>query len=301
MTVSSENLLLASDAPSSRPFYTSGSQSRRHPGDPQLSCIGEDEEQQQQQQQQLQDHDCWWRFSDFDHVGPLSRDGSIHATDEVFNAASHLAATFLSVLATVLLVTESSAQGAPWKIVSFTIYGTSLIFLFAASTLHHSISTTPRMERLFQMLDYLAIFPLIAGTFTPLCLVFFHNTTVGWSFCSVVWTLSLLSMYMTARWFHKVPKWLTMTMYITLGWLGAFMLFWLVPVLTWGGSLLMILGGVLYTVGGYIYSTEQPNPVPGRFGFHELWHIFVILAAAAHWVMMYLYVLPWQPPTSAQP
>lgn len=236
---------------------------------------------------------CFWQFTDIGQVGEHSRDGSIHATDEVFNSISHLAALFMSVLGSALLITESSAQGAPWKIVSFSIYGASLCFLFGASTLHHAITTTPAWERFFQMWDYLAIFPLIAGTFTPLCLVFFPYSTIGWCFFSVVWLLSLASMFVTAKYFHKAPKWLTMTMYITLGWLGAFMTVWLLPVMGWGGVGWMILGGVFYTVGGYIYTTEQPNPYPGRFGFHELWHIFVILGAAAHWFMMYLYVLPW--------
>jgi hemolysin III len=242
------------------------------------------------------DDEFFWRFSDFGHVGARSRDGSIHSTDEVFNSISHLAGFFMSVLATALLVTDSAAQGAPWKIVSFSIYGLSLCFLFGASTLHHAITTTPVWERFFQKWDYLAIFPLIAGTFTPLCLVYFPYTTVGWTFFSVVWVLSLASMYLTGRYFEKAPKWLTMTMYVTLGWLGAFMTVWLLPVMGWGGVGFMVGGGVLYTIGGVIYTTEQPNPYPGRFGFHELWHIFVILAAATHWFMMYNYVLKWERP-----
>lgn len=242
------------------------------------------------------DIECFWRFTDFGHVGERSRDGSIHSTDEVFNSISHLAGFFMSVLATAILVTEASAQGAPWKIVSFSIYGASLCFLFGASTLHHAITTTPEWERFFQKWDYLAIFPLIAGTFTPLCLVYFPYTTVGWTFFAVVWTLSLSSMFFTGRYFDKAPKWLTMTMYVTLGWLGAFMTFWLLPVMGYGGVGLMVFGGALYTIGGFIYTTEQPNPYPGRFGFHELWHIFVILAAATHWFMMYQYVLKWERP-----
>lgn len=146
----------------------------------------------------------YWRFTDVGHVGERSRDGSVHATDEVFNSVSHMSAFFVSVLGMVLLITESSAQRAPWKIVSFSIYGTSLCFLFAASTLHHAVTTTPRWELFFQMLDYLAIFPLIAGTFTPLCLVFLHSSTVGWSFFSVVWVLAIGSMCIVARLFEKV-------------------------------------------------------------------------------------------------
>jgi len=246
-----------------------------------------------------------WKLTDFGHVVELSRDGSVHVTDEVFNSASHLAATMLSILGTALLVSKASATQDvfdsatgehillpvdPWKIVSFSIYGASLIFLFACSTLHHAV--VGPCENFFRMMDYLAIYPLIGGTFTPLCLVFFHKTVVGWVFCGTVWAIATLGMIATASCFSKIPKWLSMTMYITLGWLGAAMTYWLVPVLGWGGFGLFLLGGILYTAGGYVFTVESPNPIPGRFGFHEIWHIAVILGAFSHWMLMFVYVLP---------
>ena len=165
-----------------------------------------------------------WRMTDFGNVGEFSRDGSIHATDEVFNAASHLAALILSVLGSAILIVDSSAQGEPWKIVSFAIYGASLIFLFSASTLHHAIEGP--WERFLRMLDYFAIYPLIAGTFTPLCLVFYHDQPVGWTFFGTIWGLSIIGMILTASCFAKVPKWFSMTLYISLGWLGACFSYW---------------------------------------------------------------------------
>lgn len=200
-----------------------------------------------------------WRFTDFGNVGELSRDGSVHATDEVFNSASHLVAMLLSLLGSALLIVQSSSLGEPWKIVAFSIYGASLVFLFGASTLHHSL-VGPTIEPFFRMMDYLAIYPLIAGTFTPLCLVFFHHDTIGWTFFGTIWFLAICGMVMTARIFSKIPKWLSMTLYITMGWLGACMTYWLVPYLQIGGLALLILGGVFFTVGGYIFYTEQPNP-----------------------------------------
>ena len=201
-----------------------------------------------------------WQFTDFGHVGELSRDGSIHATDEVFNSISHLVATLLSVLGSALLIVESSAAGAPWKIVAFSLYGASLLFLFGASTLHHSIMGPPSMERFLRMMDYLAIYPLIAGTFTPLCLVFFHDNVIGWIFFGTIWFLAICGMIMTACIFHKLPKWLSMTLYITMGWLGACLACWLIPYLGVGGMLLLVVGGLFFTLGGYIFTTEQPNP-----------------------------------------
>ena len=254
-------------------------------------------QQQQQQQQQCHFHPQLpsssqsWAITDLGQVGEFSRDGSPHATDEVFNSASHLAGTFLAVLGTVLLITESSAQGDPWKIVSFSIYGASLILLFGASTLHHAV-TGPRWEGPLRVLDYLAIYPLIAGTFTPLCLVFYHDQPVGWAFSMSVWGIAILAMLATAACFAKIPKWMSMTMYVTLGWFGACFTYWLVPVLGYGGFALFLLGGVVYSAGGWVYTMEEPNPMPGRFGFHEIWHCAVLVAAVCHWMLMYLYVLP---------
>jgi hemolysin III len=156
----------------------------------------------------------------------------------------------LSLLGTVLLISKSSAQKDAWKIVSFSIYGASLIFLFGCSTLHHSISASEAIEARLRMLDYLAIYPLIAGTFTPLCLVFFHDDVIGWSFCGVVWFFAIVGIVATLFLAHKLPKWLTMTMYITLGWLGACMSYWLMQVVGFGGMALLVLGGLTYTVGG---------------------------------------------------
>lgn len=235
-----------------------------------------------------------WRFTDFDHLPEKSRDGSVYVTDEVINAATHLAASMFSLLGTVLLVGKASAQREPWKIVSFSIYGASLLFLFVASTLHHSITSTERVENFLRMLDYLAIYPLIAGTFTPLCLVFFHDSVIGWSFAMVVWALAIMGMIMTVNIFHKIPKWLSTTLYVTLGWLGACMAYWLIPVLGIGGFAWFLVGGIFYTVGGYIYSTECLGIiVPGQIGFHEVWHVFVIVGALCHYWLMWHYVLPW--------
>ena len=144
------------------------------------------------------------------------------------------------------------------------------------------------------MLDYLAIYPLIAGTFTPFCLVFFHESTIGWSFFGVAWFLAFVGMFLTAKLGPEcIPKWLSMTMYITMGWLGGILAIWLLPTIGWGGLIVFILGGLAYTIGGYIYTKEEPNPIPGKFGFHEIWHVAVICGAAFHYAVMYFYVLPW--------
>lgn len=238
-----------------------------------------------------------WKFTDFGVVHERSRDGSIHSTDEVINAATHMAASMFSFMGSVLLIVGASTRGEPWKIVSFSIYGASIVFMFVASTLHHSITGPPKMEERLRMVDYFAIYPLIAGTFTPLCLVFFHDKYIGWSFFGIIWSLALFGMSITVGLFHKIPKWMSMTIYISMGWIGAFMTYWLYPFIGVAGIVLLVLGGIAYTAGGYVYSVEEPNPYPGRFGFHEIWHLAVIAGVACHWCLMYFIVLPWEPAT----
>lgn len=236
----------------------------------------------------------FWKITDHGELAERSRDHSVHVTDEVFNSASHLMAAMMSVLGSVILITRAAAQGSPWKIVSFTIYGASLIFLFSASTAHHSITSTKRVMAILRMVDYLAIYPLIAGSFTPMCLVFYHNSTIGWSFFGVVWSLAISAMIWTVKYFKRIPKWTSMTVYVTLGWLGGFLAIPLYSKIGTQGISLLGIGGLFYTVGGVIFTVESPNPFPGKFGFHEIWHIFVICGAVSHWLLMFFFVLPWQ-------
>lgn len=238
-----------------------------------------------------------WKFVQVGEVPPLSRDGSVHATDEVFNAASHLAGAMFSLLGAAVLVVEASAQEAStfstWKIVSFSIYGSSLCSMFVASTLHHSISASESVEEMLRTLDYAAIYPLIAGTLTPLSLVFDHGKAVGWIFFGVAWFLAFFGMALTILHFRRLPKWMSMTIYVSLGWLVGLLGLVLFSEIGSGGIALLALGGVFYTTGGVIFSIEKPNPVPGKFGFHEIWHLFVLCGASSHWCLMFFYVLPY--------
>eukprot|EP00984_Skeletonema_dohrnii_P007964 scaffold2934_cov114-Skeletonema_dohrnii-CCMP3373.AAC.9 len=189
-----------------------------------------------------------WSFADVGKTRLLSRDNSQHATDEVFNSLSHLSACMLSILGTTLLIARSSSPANAWKIVSFSIYGLSLIFLFGCSTLHHAINASVEVEARLRMLDYLAIYPLIAGTFTPFCLVFLHDSVIGWSFLGVAWLLSAVGMIMTAKFGPElIPKWMSMTMYITIGWLGAFLALYIIPYIGLSGFHVLV-GGTLATL-----------------------------------------------------
>jgi len=220
---------------------------------------------------------------------PRSRDGSVHVTDERFNTVSHMFAACFALVGAALLIAQAGAQADPWKIVGFSIYGLSIVTLFVASTLHHGLDHSPRVNEILRTLDYDSVFFLIAGSVTPLVLVLFR-TTYGWTVLGGVWAIAVMGIVLRSM-LRELPKYVTNTLYITLGW---------VPVLLVGagGSLpagayaLMAVGGLVYSAGFVIFVIEKPNPWPGVVGFHEIWHLMVVIAALLHYLLMYFYVLP---------
>ncbi len=221
---------------------------------------------------------------------PRSRDGSVHVTDERFNTISHLFGACLAVAGSALLIAQASERGDPWVIVGFSIYGLSLVTLLVASALHHGINGSPRVNEVLRTLDYTSVFFLIAGTVTPLVLVLFRNT-YGWTVFGVVWAIAVLGIVMRSVW-RELPKWVTNTLYISLGWLTVLLIGADPSALSSGAMALLAAGGIVYSIGFVVFVIERPNPRPGVFGFHELWHALVVVAAALHFLFMYFYVLP---------
>lgn len=220
---------------------------------------------------------------------PLSRDGSIHVTDERISTISHLAAACFALVGTALLVAQAATQGDPWKVVGLAIFGAGMLGLFSASALHHGIDGSPRTNQVLRTLDYAAVFTLIAGTVTPLVLVLFRNT-FGWAVLGAVWVIAIAGIVVRSV-FPRLPKYVTSTLYIVLGWIPVLLVASGVA-LPFGAYALLAAGGIAYSVGFVVFVSERPNPVPGRFGFHEIWHVLVVVAAALHYLLMYFYVLP---------
>jgi hemolysin III len=220
---------------------------------------------------------------------PRSRDGSIHVTDERFNTVSHMVGACFALVGAGLLVAQASVQGDPWKIVGLGIYGVSSLLLFVASALHHGIDGSPRVNAVLRTLDYDSVFLLIAGTVTPLVLVLFR-TVYGWTVFGAVWSIAVLGIVVRSLW-RQVPKYITNTLYIALGWVTALLVV-VAGDVPWGALALMAAGGVVYSVGFVVFVIEKPNPWPGVFGFHELWHLLVVVAGLLYYFLMYLYILP---------
>jgi hemolysin III len=199
---------------------------------------------------------------------------------EPVNSLTHWAGAILALAGLIALLIVG--WGKPIKVVSLIIYGASLIFLFSASATYHMVRVKDKALEIFRKIDHAAIFCLIAGTYTPFCI----NAFTGfwkWGMLSIIWSLALIGIAMKI-FFIRAPRWLNAGIYVVMGWLcvgASGQLLAALPawVLTW-----LIIGGVVYTLGAVVYSTKMFNFVPGVFGFHEVWHIFVLLAAAAHFV-----------------
>ena len=210
-------------------------------------------------------------------------------TDERFNTVSHLFAACFALVGAALLVAQASAQGDPWKIVGFSIYGLAVVALFTSSTLHHGLDGSPRLNTVLRTLDYDSVFLLIAGSVTPLVLVLFRSR-YGWTVLGAVWAIAAMGIVLRSL-LRQLPKHVTNTLYIALGWMPVLLVGagGSVP----GGALvLMAAGGLVYSGGFVIFVIEKPNPWPGVFGFHEIWHLLVVIAALLHYLLMYFYVLP---------
>jgi hemolysin III len=193
----------------------------------------------------------------------------------------------LSIAGLVALVAQS--RGHSLRVVGFSIYGASLILLYSASTIYHWLEISPRGEDLLRRFDHVAIFLLIAGSYTPVCLVTLHGGW-GWSLCALVWSLAFAGATMKL-FFQHLPTWLTASIYVGMGWLAVIAIGPLMHTLPARGLVWLFAGGLAYTLGAVIYAVERPDPFPQVFGHHEIFHIFVLAGSALHFVFMSQYVL----------
>lgn len=220
----------------------------------------------------------------------ISKDGSLHVTDEMINTITHLAAASFALLGGVLLVAQAIVAGKITASIAFAIYGFSLLSLFVFSTLHHGLNRGERVNHIMRTFDYLSIFVLIAGTTTPIALIL-YPTIFGWSVLAVVWVIATLGITLRAV-YRTLPKYITSTLFIVMGWLPAVLVLFGGVTLPLGGLLLLVAGGIIYSGGLVLFALELPNPIPGKLGFHEIWHTMVVAAALCHYTFMYIYVLP---------
>ncbi len=205
---------------------------------------------------------------------------------EPVNGVSHLLGLLLAGAGTLLLLRIASS---PQQVTGFSVYGASLILLYTASTLYHTLPLPERPLRVLRTLDHIAIYFLIAGTYTPIALVTLDGR-LGLGLLVAVWLIALAGIPFKL-FFLDAPVWLSTGSYLAMGYLALVALGPLVQATSISGVLWLVAGGVAYTVGAVIYSCRRPDPFPGRFGHHEIWHLLVLVGSACHFAFMLYHVV----------
>jgi hemolysin III len=206
---------------------------------------------------------------------------------EPFNAWSHLVGLLLAVLGAVGLLRVSSR---PAEYVAFGIYGTTLVLLYAASAVYHAVPLPADRLRPLRTLDHIAIYFLIAGTYTPVGVLTLHGP-FGWALLAVIWAVAAAGIPFKIR-YLDAPVWLSTCIYLGMGHLALVAAAPIARTVGYHGLAWLVAGGLAYTTGAVIFTRERPDPFPRQFGFHGLWHVLVLIGSACHFAFMVFHVVP---------
>lgn len=208
---------------------------------------------------------------------------------EPVNGLTHGFAALAAVAGLGLLI-YLARDGNRLVLAALVVYGVTLILMFAASAGYHMVDARPAVMLFLRKLDHSAIYLLIAGTYTPVCLHYFDGFW-RWGMVAVIWSLAVIGVAVKL-FVIRAPRWLTAGVYLFMGWLSVIAAREIVTSLPPAALVWLLLGGLFFTFGAVIYVLKKPNPWPGVFGFHEVWHIFVILGAFSHFIMIAGWVAP---------
>lgn len=206
------------------------------------------------------------------------------------SAITHFIAMMMAVFAAVPLLIKAGIQSGQENLLAMAIFMGSMILLYGASATYHSVDLTGRILRIFRKLDHMMIFVLIAGSYTPVCLIVLGGK-LGYTLLALVWGIAAVGMLIKAFWI-TCPKWFSSIIYIAMGWVCVLVFDPLLNTLSTPAFLWLLAGGIIYTVGGVIYALKLPifNSKHKFFGSHEVFHLFVMGGSICHFIFMYLYV-----------
>lgn len=207
---------------------------------------------------------------------------------EPVSGLTHLAGAALSVVGTVFLIAFAVSTGTPVNIASVSIFGASLILLYTASSLYHLLTVSKKAIGVLRRIDHMMIYVLIAGTYTPLCLIGLKGK-LGLGLLIGVWSLAVVGIVLKLVWFNA-PRWIYTSFYLVMGWLVIFAIIPLIKMIPSGGIWLLVAGGIFYTIGAVIYGAKWPFGKNNTFGFHEIFHIFVMLGSLSHYFFVLEYL-----------
>ena len=206
------------------------------------------------------------------------------------SALTHFIAMLMAVWAAYPLLSKASAATDHTCLSALAIFMTSMILLYGASTAYHSLNASERVIRIFRKIDHMMIFVLIAGSYTPVCLIILGGKS-GYVLLTLVWSIAVIGMGIKAFWI-TCPKWFSSILYIAMGWVCAAVFGPLWNTLGPAAFLWLLAGGIFYTAGGVIYALKLPvfNARHTHFGSHEVFHLFVMAGSICHFLFMYMYV-----------
>ena len=208
------------------------------------------------------------------------------------SAITHGIAMLLAIAGAMPLLFKATRGTDTLHITALSIFILTMILLYAASTIYHSIDSTEKVNRRLRKMDHMMIFIMIAGSYTPICLIALHNRT-GYILCALVWAIAILGIVLKGFWIG-CPKWVSSVLYIGMGWLCVLAFVPIFHSLPRAGFGWLLAGGIIYTIGGIIYALKVPifNARHKNFGSHEIFHVFVMLGSLCHFIVMYFFVAP---------
>lgn len=206
------------------------------------------------------------------------------------SAITHFIGMMLALFSAAPLLVKAGADGNSRHLAAMSVFILSMILLYGASAAYHSVNVSDRVLKIFRKIDHMMIFVLIAGSYTPVCLIVLGGR-LGYAMLAVVWGIAAVGILVKGLWI-TCPKWFSSMIYIAMGWvcLGVFGTLW--NVLPHSAFLWLLAGGVVYTVGGVIYALKLPvfNSLHANFGSHEIFHLFVMGGSICHFIFMYRFV-----------
>lgn len=207
---------------------------------------------------------------------------------EPVNGLMHLGAAIAAAVGAAIMVFVGREDVS--KLISLSVYGSSLVLMFSASAAYHLVNAKTQVQKFLRKLDHSSIYLLIAGTYTPLCLHFFDGFW-RWGLLAIIWGMALVGIGVKL-FVINAPRGITAGIYLLMGWLALSAINEMLTAMPLPVLVLMLVGGIWFTVGALVYIIKRPNFFPGVFGFHELWHVFVILGCLSHFIAIAAFVAP---------
>ena len=206
------------------------------------------------------------------------------------SAITHYIAMMLAMLGAVPLLIKATLSQDIRHVVAMLIFIISMVLLYGASTLYHSVNLTGKALKVFKKIDHMMIFVLIAGSYTPVCMLVLEKT-MGYPLLILVWTTAIIGMLIKMFWIN-CPKWFSSVIYIAMGWECVLVFQPLLETLPTGAFLWLLIGGIIYTIGGVLYALKIPflDKIHKYFGLHEIFHLFIMGGSFSHFMFMFLYV-----------